>query len=358
MKRKTISAMLSVSVAAALLTGCAGTSSNSSSSGSGTSEASSETSTVDYSAIAAQTIAKANTKGSKQNNYDSKVQVYADANTLDSILSSHKNVQVSTQILYDDGSEIDFSKYYDKNGCIYTGSDGSSMVKIGDTVFSRSAGSDTYDVLLDLWPDDSDHSSSTTVLHYGFPQDSEMVFADPSDQNGQVEIEVTNSKTGLQGSLNFDSDSKELTNYFYMVVDPETNEMTITSYNDEYQYDVDEQELPSDLTKAAASSDTYKVTVVFDPSDDNSVTRTYTIPKGYHFRAANGTASDGTYKYELYTDEACSKYYTENSDTDSDMTLYAAKTAIETSSGSASTGQTQSSAAQTTVTDDMVIHDD
>lgn len=333
MKIKTIRILLSVSMAAAVLTACAGSSTGSgsntdNSASSGT--VSTQSAQTDYSAIAAQTVEKANTTGTKGNNYDSKVQEYADANTLDNILKAHNNVQIDTQILYEDGNETDFSRYYDKNGCIYTGSDGKSMVKIGDTIFGRDSDTDKYKVVLDLWPDGSGHSSDAAYLGYGFPQDADMIFSDPETSNGQVEIQVTNQKTGLQGSLNFDESSKELQNYFYMVIDPKTQEMTVTSYNDNYQYGVDTQEIPSGLTKAQASKDTYTVTVIFDPSDKSPVTRTYTVPKGYTFSASEGTSTDGTYKYELYTDKACTQKYEENSAAaDTDVTLYAAKTTLK-----------------------------
>lgn len=326
MKIKTLGVILSVSMTAAVLAGCAGKGTNTTAS----SDTSNETQSAqtDYSAIAAQTVEKANTTGTKGNNYDSAVQEYADANTLDSILSTHSNVQIDTQILYDDGSEIDYSRYYDKNGCIYTGTDGKSIVETGDTIFSRDSEKDDYKVLLDIWPDESGHSSDTAVLRYGFPQDADMIFSDPQTDNGQTEIQVTNQKTGLQGSLNFDEETKQLQNYFYMVIDPETQEMTITSYNDDYQYDADAQTIPSDLEEAAGSNDTYTVTVVYDPSDENSVTRTYTVPKGYGFSAAIGTSTDGTYRYDLYTDEACTNSYAADTDTDTDVTLYAAKTSL------------------------------
>lgn len=326
MKIKTLSILLSVSMAAAVLAGCAGSGTNNAASSE--ESASAESAQTDYSAIAAETVEKANTTGTKGNNYDSAVQEYADANTLDSILGSHDNVLIDTQILYEDGSEIDYSRYYDKNGCIYTGTDGKSMVETGGTIFTRDSENDNYKVLLDIWPDESGHSSDAAVLRYGFPQDSDMIFSDPTTENGQAEIKVTNQKTGLQGSLNFDENTKELQNYFYMVIDPKTQEMTVNSYNDNYEYDADAQTVPSDLTEAADSKDTYTVTVVFDPSDGNSVTRTYSVPKGYSFTTAIGTSTDGTYRYDLYTDKECTNSYTDSTDTDTDVTLYAARTSL------------------------------
>lgn len=329
MKIQTLGVLLSVSMTAALLTACGGNNTNTSAASSAeTAAASTESAQTDYSAIAAETVEKANTTGTKGNNYDSAVQKYADANTLDSILDAHGNVQIDTQIYYNDGNETDYSRYYDKSGCIYTGSDGKSMVETGGIIFTRDSENDNYKVLLDIWPDDSGHSSDAAVLRYGFPQDADMIFSDPSTENGQTEIQVTNQKTGLQGSLNFDESTKELQNYFYMVIDPGTGEMTVNSYNDDYQYDVDAQTIPSDLADAADSKDTCTVTVVFDPSDENSVTRTYTVPKGYSFTTAAGTSTDGTYSYKLYTDKSCTAEYAGTADADADVTLYAARTSL------------------------------
>ncbi|HJB27984.1 MAG TPA: hypothetical protein IAA06_04230 [Candidatus Blautia faecavium] len=247
-----------------------------------------------------------------------------------SLLDSFDAVGNNVSMHYEDGSVYSYYCYYTDDTYVLEDSDSYIEAVSDDTNYFYDPGTDTPGRFLFLTEEAYEDyiQSGYDVGSYTFENETMISI---TEEDGKIALVTQCSEEKAAEfitELGYEPQEGDVVQWRYQI-DPENSFITSSSSvlirNDGTETTLSEESLntepeeyvfSSEITERLDSEDSRTVTIITNPGTDQEAVFQETVGKGCSVVPIG-------YNNVLYTDEACTEEFSSNSDTESDVTLYA-----------------------------------